>query len=310
MEQTILRVQGLEKVYGRSMFGKGGFRAIAGVDLHVDHGSVFGLLGPNGAGKTTLIKVLLGLVRGHGGTAELFGKPVGDPASRKRVGYLPEAHRMPGYLTGRQVIELFGAMNGADKAWLKQRTPELLNDVGLTEFADKKVRTYSKGMQQRVGLAQALVHNPDIVFLDEPTDGVDPVGRMKIREMVQELKDRGTTVFINSHLLMEVEAICDRVVIMDKGKILREGTVAELTPDTGTVRFALEEVPDNLAEITSGIGTDLALVKDGFEVTADSAEQNQLIDKLRAAGVLISSIDPRKLTLEDSFIDMIRKERA
>jgi len=310
MQDTILRVRGLEKVYGRSMFGKGGFRAIAGVDLEVRTGSVFGLLGPNGAGKTTLIKVLLGLVRGHSGKAELFGKRVGDPASRRRVGYLPEAHRMPGYLTGRQVIELFGAMNGADKSIVKQRTPHLLSEVGLTEFADKKVRTYSKGMQQRVGLAQALVHDPDLVFLDEPTDGVDPVGRMKIREMVQEMKDKGTTVFINSHLLMEVEAICDRVVIMDKGKIIREGSIEELTPDTGTVRFMLKEQPDNLTDLSAGIGTNFTLIKGGFEFTADTDEQNRMIDKLRGAGVRIHAIDPRKLTLEDSFIEMIRKERA
>jgi len=299
-----VRARGLEKTFG------GGFRALAGVDLEVGRGQVFGLLGPNGAGKTTLIKVLLGLVVGWRGEAELLGVRAGNAHVRRRVGYLPESHRLPGYLTGRQVIQLFGMMSGAGAAEVRARAPKLLGEMGIAGFADAKVRTYSKGMQQRLGLAQALVHRPELLILDEPTDGVDPVGRRKIREIVEGLKREGVTIFINSHLLMEVELVCDRVVIMDKGRILREGSVAELTAETGAVRLVLHEPPEDLARILERSPLKPAISGSTLEVAAGIAETNELIDLLRSAGVRIRSVEPRKLTLEESFIDLVRKERA
>jgi ABC-2 type transport system ATP-binding protein len=269
---------------------------------------VFGLLGPNGAGKTTFIKILLGLVRGYDGEARLFGKPPGDPTSRMRVGFLPEAHRLPGYLTGRQCMQLFGMMSGMPKSELDARIEPLLARVGMRDSADRKVREYSKGMQQRIGLAQALVHDPEIVFLDEPTDGVDPVGRAAVREMVQELKARGTTIFINSHLLMEVELVCDRVVIMTKGRILREGSIDDLTPRTGNVRFELRSVPDDLATLLDGVGAELAPLPSGFELKVNEDELDLAIDRLRAAGVGIRTITQRRLSLEESFIHLVRED--
>jgi ABC-2 type transport system ATP-binding protein len=199
-------------------------------------------------------------------------------------------------------------MCGRDKAWLAPRVPRWLERVGMTVDADRKVREYSKGMQQRIGLAQALVHDPEIVFLDEPTDGVDPVGRAAVREMVQELKARGTTIFINSHLLMEVELVCDRVVIMTKGRILREGSIDDLTPRTGNVRFELRSVPDDLATLLDGVGAELAPLPSGFELKVNQDELDLAIDRLRAAGVGIRTITQRRLSLEESFIHLVRED--
>jgi ABC-2 type transport system ATP-binding protein len=312
MTDSIISVRGLSKTYGGKRFGifpKAGFRALAGVDIQVGRGSVFGLLGPNGAGKTTLIKILLGLVRGAQGEAALFGYKAGDPRARRRVGYLPEAHRMPPYLTGRQVLTLYGMMSGRSRSWLASRVPRWIERVGMTESADRKVREYSKGMQQRIGLAQALVHEPELIFLDEPTDGVDPVGRKVIREIVAELKQSDATVFINSHLLMEVEMICDRVVIMDKGKIIQDGTVEALTTQTGSVRFDCRPVPaeHELARVLQGLGGAPRVDAKGFDVALGDGETDQVIDRLRAAGVSIRAVVPKKLTLEDSFIALVQK---
>ena len=305
----LLAIHGLEKTFGKNLIGRGGFRALNGVDLTVERGSVFGLLGPNGAGKTTLIKVLLGLVRGWKGEARIFDRPPRDPDSRRRVGYLPEAHRLPGYLTGMQVSTLSAMYHGVPAKTARERSKHWIGEVGISKFAHKRVRTYSKGMQQRLGLAQALVHEPELVFLDEPTDGVDPVGRLKVRAIVQELHDRGATVFVNSHLLSEVEQVCDRVVIMDRGKILREGTIAELTPSTGLVRFTLEGVPENLLQLISAVGERHTLTDSGFEAYVDTEQSNQLIDRLRAAGIGIRAVEPRRMTLEDAFVDLLQSER-
>ena len=298
---SLISVRALSKTFGR---GKG-HRALDGVSLEVGRGSIFGLLGPNGAGKTTLIKILMGLVPGFQGEARVFGRPAGDPAARTRIGFLPEAHRLPGYLTGRQVLRLFAMLSGKERAWAEERIPGWLARVGMESDADRKVREYSKGMSQRIGLAQALIHEPELVFLDEPTDGVDPVGRAAVRAIVADLSARGTTVFINSHLLMEVERMCDRVVVMDRGRILREGTVAELTPRTGRFAFELEPVPADLERLLAGLGRELERNERGFELALAPEELDQVVDRLRAARVSIRSLRPGKLSLEDAFIDMV-----
>jgi len=305
----LIATRGLTKTYGKRMW-KRGFRALDGVSLEIGRGSVFGLLGPNGAGKTTLIKVLMGLVTDWEGEAELFGERAGTRAVRERVGFLPEAHRLPGYLTGRQVLRLYGMLSGKEGAWIEERIPGWLERVDMGAAADRKVREYSKGMQQRIGLAQALIHEPELVFLDEPTDGVDPVGRAAVREIVRDLKQRGVTVFINSHLLMEVERMCDRVVIMDKGRILREGTVDAFTNTGGRVAFEITPVPAELERLLAGVGTDLTRTERGFELVLDQAGQDQVIDRLRAARVSIVSVSARKLTLEDAFIGLVKEQGA
>ncbi|MCH2105356.1 MAG: ABC transporter ATP-binding protein [Planctomycetes bacterium] len=305
---TIVSVKDLQKVFGKTLLKRKGFPALRGIDLEVGRGQVFGLLGPNGAGKTTLVKVLLGLTKGWTGEARLFGLPPGDAMSRQKVGYLPEAHRLPPYLTGHQVMQLFGRMAGADAADVEARIGPLLEKVNMTTSADRKIREYSKGMQQRLGLAQALVHDPELVILDEPTDGVDPVGRASIREMVLDLKARGVTVFINSHLLMEVEMICDHVVIMDKGKILVQGSIDELTPKTGAVEIDLRETPEDLEQLLGGLGRNFALRGGGFQLELNDEEQDAVVDRLRERGLSIVAITPRRLTLEQSFIGLIEKD--
>jgi ABC-2 type transport system ATP-binding protein len=303
---ALISVRALAKTYGR----RKPFRALDGVSLEVGRGSIFGLLGPNGAGKTTLIKILMGLVPDWEGEALVFGRPAGEPAARAKIGFLPEAHRLPGYLTGRQVLRLFAMLSGQERAWVEQRIPGWLERVGMEKDADRKVREYSKGMMQRIGLAQALIHEPELVFLDEPTDGVDPVGRAAVREIVASLAAGGTTVFINSHLLMEVERMCDRVVVMDKGRILREGTVAELTPRTGRFAFELEPMPADLERLLAGLGRELARNERGFELALAPEELDQVIDRLRAARVSIRGLTPGKLSLEDAFIDMVGGGRS
>ncbi len=303
--EPLIAVHGLVKTFGR----RKGFRALDGVTLEVGRGSIFGLLGPNGAGKTTLIKVLMGLVPGWEGEAKLFGARAGECAPRERVGFLPESHRLPGYLSGRQVLRLYAMLSGKSRTWVDERLPAWLARVGMEKDADRKVREYSKGMQQRIGLAQALIHEPELVFLDEPTDGVDPVGRAAVRAIVADLRTRGVTVFINSHLLMEVERMCDRVVIMDKGKILREGTVSELTRMTGRVAFEVAPVPADLERLLAGLGRGLARGPSGFELALEPGEQDQVIDRLRAARVSIQSIAPGRLDLEQAFIELLKGQR-
>src|SRR5204863_4264972 len=193
------------------------------VSLTVERGHIFGLLGQNGAGKTTLIKILLGITRLTAGNASLLDEPAGSAAVRRRVGYLPEDHRFPDYHTGASLLDFYGALLDVPRRERARRIPEALEQVGLRGRMDYKIRTYSKGMKQRLGIAQALFHDPEVVFLDEPTDGVDPVGRREIRAIMARLKGEGKTLFLNSHLLGEVELVCDRVGILQEGELVREG---------------------------------------------------------------------------------------
>jgi ABC-2 type transport system ATP-binding protein len=308
--QPLIRVHNLRKRYGAGLLGRGGQLALDGVSIEVGRGQVFGLLGPNGAGKTTMVKILLGLVKRYEGDVEIFGLKPDDPTSRRRAGYLPEAHRLPGYLTGRQMLRLFARMSGMEAGEVDDRLQALLLRVGMSEAADKKISQYSKGMQQRIGLAQALIHQPELVFLDEPTDGVDPVGRMAIRELVSDLKAQGTTLFLNSHLLMEVELMCDRAVIMSHGRILREGTMAELTPRTGSVHFGLAAMPPDLPVVLRGLGQGLQIEGIGFELALNDDEVDLVIDRLRSRGIGIRSVTPRKKSLEEAFIGLVRDQGA
>ena len=209
--EPVIQVAGLKKTYRSGILGRRRLHALQGVDLEVPKGSIYGLLGPNGAGKTTLIKILLGIVRKSDGGATVLGQPAGRLAARRRIGYLPENHRIPRHLTGRTALEYYGALSGLSVGEIRRRMPELLDRVGLAGREKESVAGYSKGMQQRLGLAQAMLHQPDLIVLDEPTDGVDPVGRKEIREVLRSLADEGATIFLNSHLLQEIELVCERV---------------------------------------------------------------------------------------------------
>src|SRR5512140_3627205 len=242
-----IEVRGLRKDY-RSGLGGREVKALAGIDFAVQPGELFGLLGPNGAGKTTTVKILLGLTHATSGDASLLGLPARDPESRRSVGYLPEGHRFPGYLTARQTLSVFGRMSGVDHATLKTRIPGLLERVKLGDWIDVRVRKFSKGMTQRLGLASALVHRPEVLLLDEPTDGVDPVGRREIRDILREEAANGATVLLNSHLLSEIERTCDRVAVLRKGTVAAEGRIADLTRTSPRYRLVAAPVEPSLLD--------------------------------------------------------------
>jgi len=240
---------------------KGKVHALRGISMRVRRGEVFGFLGPNGAGKSTLVKILLTIIRPTQATGQVLGERIGDKATLKRVGYLPEHHRFPDYLTGAQVVDFYGALAGVSREERRKRTPALLELVGMKDWSSAKVRGYSKGMRQRVGIAQALVNNPDLVVLDEPTDGVDPVGRRDIREIVSRLRDQGKTVFINSHLLSELEMVCDRVAILVKGNVASQGTIDELTRDRRYIEIEVAAVGPSTEDVS---GSEFAALVPGM----------------------------------------------
>src|SRR5688572_4850134 len=222
----LIDLRNVEKVY------RGNVHALRGVTMQVHAGEIFGLLGPNGAGKSTLVKIMMTVVKPTRCEGTMLGRPVGHKPTLARVGYLPEHHRFPRYLTGRQALEFYAALAKMKARPRKQRADELLGTVGMTEWGNKKISSYSKGMMQRVGLAQALINDPDLIVLDEPTDGVDPVGRREIRDVLLGLRKQGKTIFLNSHLLSELEMVCDRVAIMVQGQISMQGSLEELTKDS------------------------------------------------------------------------------
>jgi len=284
----------------------GGTEALAGVSLSVPRGSVFGLLGPNGAGKSTLVKVLLTIVRPTECRGTMLGARIGDRKTLAKVGYLPEHARFPGYLTGRQVLEHSAGLAGVSAAETRKRIPALLELVGAASWAHLKVGTYSKGMGQRIGLAQALVNEPEVVFLDEPTDGVDPEGRIEIRKMIERMRAEGRTVFVNSHLLAEVEQVADQVAILARGRVIESGPVAQLTRRARRYEIrTLGPVPLELRDrLTSG---GLSVAGDSIALEADDATPVQpVIDALRAAGVTIREIKEARYSLEEIFLQALK----
>jgi ABC-2 type transport system ATP-binding protein len=279
--------------------------ALQGVNISVKRGEIYSLLGPNGAGKTTFIKCLLGIVFPTAGSGYILGMPLGSILAKEKIGYLPENHRYPLHLTGEQVLRYFGKLSGVEHHLLDNRINETLSLVGMSDWRTMKVKKYSKGMMQRLGLAQALINDPDLVVLDEPTDGVDPVGRKEIRHVLMELKSRGKTVFLNSHLLSEVERVSDRVAIMRKGEVITEGSVDVLTSrkDQYDIKVG-SEYNDQAKNL---LGTAYRTQTDGI-IHAEflsTEEVNSAIDKLRSGGVLIESLVPKKSSLEDIFIELI-----
>src|SRR3954465_14983371 len=245
MSQTVIEVSGLKKQY-RSSVGRSLITALDGIDFAVGEGELFGLLGPNGAGKTTAVKILLDLTRPPPGGARISGLPAGNPESRRRVGYLPEGHKIPGYLTARQAMTIFGRMSGMSTNDIKTRIPQRPGRVGLPQWADVRVKKFSKGMTQRLGLACALIHRPNVLLLDEPTDGVDRVGPREIRDLLREEAKNGTAVLLNSHLLSEIELTCDRVAVLRNGKVAAAGTIDDLTRKSAKFKMVAAPLDDAL----------------------------------------------------------------
>jgi ABC-2 type transport system ATP-binding protein len=291
----------LSKTYTR-LWKRREIRALDDVSLKIERGTTFGLLGPNGAGKTTLVKLLLSSVHPTAGSAAIFGCDSRSTEGRRPIGYLPENHRFPTYMTGGGMLDFYGALSGMDARARQKRIPELLELVGLSEWHSVRLRKYSKGMLQRLGLAQALMHRPELLILDEPSDGVDPVGRKQIRELLHDLEGKGVTIFLNSHLLGEVELFCREIAILDHGGIALIGKTRELTAGKG-YRLKAANVPERLAEELRSQAAAAVMRDELFEFQfATREEVNQALDLLRARQCEVESILPTTSTLEEIFM--------
>lgn len=280
--------------------------AVRGLTLQVERGEVFGFLGPNGAGKTTSIKMLLGLVAPTAGKATLLDAPLGDRAARAKIGFLPEHFRFHEWLNAQEFLQLHGQLYGMDATRLRQRIDELLELVGLAPFRAKQLKTFSKGMLQRIGLAQALLNDPALVFLDEPTSGLDPVGRRLVRDIIADLRRRGTTVFLNSHLLSEVEITCDRVAFIKHGEVLRVSELKSLVNGATSVTVRAGNLASHIITGLGQWGQDIRM--DGNQVTFTIADETALPAIARylvTQGTEVYAITPQRTSLEDLFIQIV-----
>jgi len=312
----VIQTTDVSKVYRSGLFGRRKFHALKGVSLNVPRGKIYGLLGPNGAGKTTLIKILLGIVRKTGGSASVLGMVAGSRAARRQIGFLPENHRIPRHLTANTALEYYGSLSGLTMSEIRQRRPEILETVGLCGREKDRVSGYSKGMLQRLGLAQSMIHKPQLIVLDEPTDGVDPLGRREIREVLQRLAAAGHSVFLNSHLLQEIELVCDSVAILNHGQCLLAGTVKELkaalTDSSVFLQLRGQEaaVRKVISLFEGAIVCTVAVDAFEVEITIPSqSELDRLVDTLRADGISIWQIARREKTLEEVFMNIVGADR-
>ncbi len=293
----------VRKTYGKAI------QALRGVNIQVGRGEIFGLLGPNGAGKSTLVKIMMTVVRPTQALGTILGRPLGHRGKLAATGYLPENHSFPGYLTGAKLLDYYAALSKVPRSVRGPRAGELLERLGLSRWGSTRIDKYSKGMLQRLGIAQALMNEPELVVLDEPTDGLDPVGRRDVRNLLLDLKQRGNTVFLNSHLLSELEMVCDRVSILVNGLVARQGTLSELTERT--VEYEITCVSDvaSLAGKLLRLGATVA----GPVVTLpghDIAKVNEAVDCLRSANVAIHAITPKRVGLEDILVEAMGGQDA
>lgn len=296
---------GLTKIYnGKRRTQK--ITALNSLDLQIDNGIIYGLLGPNGAGKTTFVKIILGIVNPTSGSAKLLGKNITEHEVRNKIGFLPENHKFPHYLSAEEVLKYFAKLRRFDSKNINSEIEKVLDKVKLSKWKKTRIKKFSKGMLQRLGLANAIITNPEILFLDEPTDGVDPIGRKEIKDLLLELKQNGKTVFINSHLLSEVESISDRVAILNKGNLIREGKVDDLiTSKKNYIISCSEFIEDNIEILRANFQF---TVNENFQINLkvdSTAELNSFMDKLRQHQIIINSINQQKSSLEDYFIKAI-----
>ena len=302
MSVAAIETEALRKVFGDHA-------AVKGLTLQVSQGEVFGFLGPNGAGKTTSIKMLLGLVAPTSGKANLLGAPIGDRATLARIGFLPEHFRFQDWMTASEFLVLNGELLGMDGQALKKRRDELLERVGLAPFRNKQLRTFSKGMLQRIGLAQALLNHPALVFLDEPTSGLDPVGRRLVRDVVHELRNEGTCVFLNSHLLSEIEVTCDRVAFIRHGEVVRVLELATLNGNQSVVTIRASGLTSELVAKLTHWGSEIQFNNEQLTLTVHNEASIPEINRfLVAQGVNVFAISPSRISLEEIFIETVGKD--
>ena len=299
-----IRTEGLQKKFGNKT-------AVRNLSLTVNGGEIFGFLGPNGAGKSTSIKMLLGLVRPTGGGAWVLGAPCGDVEVRRRIGFLPESFRFSDWMTPTELLEFHGRLCGVPGSVLRKRIPELIDLVGLTPHRDKRLEAYSKGMLQRIGLAQALIHEPDLIFLDEPTSGLDPMGRRLVRDIIRSQRERGATVFLNSHLLSEIEITCDRVCFIREGEVIANHDLRNFNTGETTVRASVRKLSaSGLAGIAQwGMVTDHS--GDFLTVHVSSTEAvPHLLRHLVSCGADVYEFTPKQMSLEEAFVTAVGEDRG
>ncbi len=303
----VVTVDNVSKTYPTG-FWRRRVRVLSGISFTVARNEIVGFLGPNGAGKTTTIKILNRLAFPDSGKVSVFGEEVGKrPETRRRIGFMPEHPYFYEYLTGREFLSLCGHLNSMAKKEIGERSREMLSRVGLSGAGDTAIRKYSKGMMQRLGLAQALLHDPELVILDEPMSGLDPMGRMEVRNLIREMKSHGKTVFFSTHILSDVEALCDRVVMLHKGRKVAEGTVEELVGKEGVVyvEILLAPVPSAAWLSSAGLPEGAVSVQGNSLLVraSDHDEANLWIERFREAGAYVRSCVPVKRQLEDIYVE-------
>ncbi len=304
-----IRTERLTKIYDLGWGEKA--VGIEDLTLEVEEGQIFGLVGPNGSGKTTTLKLLLGLIFPNSGTAEVLGQPLGSPRYKQRVGYLPEGPYFYEHLNGPELLAMYGGLFGLGGAKLAERIEDLLKLVGMWDRRDRRVVNYSRGMRQRVGVAQALINEPDLVFFDEPTAGLDPIGARDIREVILELRDRGKTVFLCSHLLKEMEPICDNIVVLDRGRKVIEGSVEDLlSGDAGQYRVEARELEDDLLASLEQRAAEVTWLDDTCRALFDTRDAAfEAAAMVEDRGGHLIDVGPFRRTLEEVFIEAVGEEQ-
>ena len=307
--ETIVRVEGLVKDF-RPGFGLRKKRVLHGISFQVRRGEIFGFIGPNGAGKTTTLKVLMGLIRASAGRAELLGHDVGDASYRRQIGFAPESPYFYDFLTGREILSFYARLCDVESARIGPRVEEVLAQVGLAHAGDARLRTYSKGMLQRIAIAQAIVHDPSVLFLDEPMSGLDPVGRKEIRDLIVRLNGEGKTVFMNTHILSDVEMICDRVAIIVAGRIAYEGALEAFDGDRKLYDLTLSSLPPDFAEeVEAQLGVKLGGRGERVTVRLGEKEMNELLQAALARGARLEELVRHREDLEALFLRAVESQQ-
>jgi ABC-2 type transport system ATP-binding protein len=296
-----IEIQALSKHYAVGFWKKQLRPAVKSLDLTVHAGETFGFLGPNGAGKTTTLKMLLGIIFPTSGKAKILGHDCLDPEVRRKIGFLPEQPYFYDYLSAPELLDYYAGLSGVPAPERKRRIDELLERVGLADVGKKQLRKFSKGMLQRVGIAQAIIHDPEVIFLDEPMSGLDPLGRHEVRELIQGLKDQGKTIFFSTHILSDAEALCDRVAVIHKGELRGVGVVNDLRSNTADKTEVIWQGANALAAVRQHV-LESHVTGDTVRVTIAADDLDRLLEYLRRQGARLVSVTPLQGTLEDYFL--------
>jgi ABC-2 type transport system ATP-binding protein len=304
-----IEILGLEKTYSVGFWRQRPKRALKPLHLTVDQGEIFGFLGPNGAGKTTTLKMLMGLVFPSGGSARILGMDINDPQVKAQIGFLPEQPYFYDYLTASELLEYYGRLSGVSVRDCRSKVQDVLKRVGLPDVAGLQLRKFSKGMLQRVGIAQAILHDPKVVFLDEPMSGLDPMGRREVRDLIEQLKKQGKTVFFSTHILSDAEALCDRVAIIHLGELRGVGVVADLTSSMhGQVELIWQGTI--MPAAMAALGAEWYARGDNVRVVLPEERQDEALEIVRREHLRLISLTPVRATLEDYFLQKLKPQES